>query len=136
LSAAINSLFPDTCALEEGERGQFELFQSGKSFMSAGHGKFFDLEDVKKKLTESGQDLFTNRKKEEIMNFWVEYWNDINKKNNGSHAQMKEQIHWVEPDPNIISRRYFSTMVAATEFAKKIEKDGQMIRIKQDGKGY
>ena len=70
------------------------------------------------------------------MNFWVEYWNDINKKNNGSHAQMKEHIHWVEPDPNIISRMYFSTMAAATEFAKIIEKDGQMIRIKQDGKGY
>ena len=61
LSAAINSLFPDTCAIEEGERGQFELFQSRKSFMSAGHGKFFGLEDVKKKLSESGQDLFTNR---------------------------------------------------------------------------
>ena len=70
------------------------------------------------------------------MNFWVEYWNDINKKNNGSHAQMKEQIHWVEPDPNIISRRYFSTMIDATEFAKIIEKDGQMTRIKQDGIGY
>ena len=70
------------------------------------------------------------------MNFWVEYWDDINKKNNGSHAQMKEQLHWVEPDPNIISRRYFSTISAATEFAKIIEKSGQMIRIKQDGKGY
>ena len=70
------------------------------------------------------------------MNFWVEYWNDVNNKNNDSHAQMKEQLHWVEPDPKIISRRYFSTMSAATEFAKIIEKDGQMIRIKQDGKGY
>ncbi len=70
------------------------------------------------------------------MNFWVEYWNDFNKKNNGSHAQMKEHIHWVEPDPKIISRRYFSTMATATEFAKTIEKSGQMIRIKQDGGGY
>jgi hypothetical protein len=61
LSAAINNMFPDTCEIEEGEKGQFELFQSGKSFMSTGHGKFFGLEDVKKKLTESGQDLFTNR---------------------------------------------------------------------------
>jgi hypothetical protein len=49
---------------------------------------------------------------------------------------MKEQLHWVEPDPKIISRRYFSTIAAATEFAKTIEKSGQMIRIKQDGKGY
>ena len=70
------------------------------------------------------------------MNFWVEYWNDANKKNNGSHAQMKEQLHWVEPDPNIISRRFFSTITAATEFAKTIEKSGQMIRIKQDGGKY
>ena len=70
------------------------------------------------------------------MNFWVEYWNVINKKNNGSHAQMKEQLHWVEPDPNIISRRFFSTITAATEFAKTIEKSGQMIRIKQDGGKY
>ena len=54
-------MFPDTSEIEEGEKGQFELFQSGKSFMKAGHGKFFDLEDVKKKLSESGQDLFTNR---------------------------------------------------------------------------
>ena len=61
MSAAINNMFPDTSEIEEGEKGQFELFQSGVSFMSAGHGKFFDLEDVKKKLTESGQDLFTNR---------------------------------------------------------------------------
>ena len=61
MSAAINNMFPDTSEIEEGEKGQFELFQSGVSFMSAGHGKFFGLEDVKKKLTESEQDLFTNR---------------------------------------------------------------------------
>ena len=66
------------------------------------------------------------------MNFWVEYWNDTNKTDNGSHAQMKEQLHWVEPDPNIISRRYFSTMTDAIEFATTIEKSGQLIRIKQD----
>ncbi len=29
--------------------------------MSAGHGKFFDLEDVKKKLSEMGTPIFTNR---------------------------------------------------------------------------
>ena len=70
------------------------------------------------------------------MNFWVEYWNDVNNKNNGSHAQMKEQLHWVEPDPNIISRRFFSTMTAATEFSKVVKKKGNMVRIKQDGNGY
>jgi hypothetical protein len=70
------------------------------------------------------------------MNFWVEYWNDTNKTDNGSHAQMKEQLHWVEPDPNIISRRYFSTMAAATEFSKVVKKKGNMVRIKQDGMGH
>ena len=50
------------------------------------------------------------------MNIWVEYWKNPNKQNS-SHAQMSENIHWIEPDPNIISRRYFSTMTAATEIA-------------------
>ena len=54
-------MFPDTCEIEEGEKGQFELFQSGKSFMKAGHGKFFDLENVKEKLAEKGTPIFTNR---------------------------------------------------------------------------
>ena len=54
-------MFPDTCEIEEGKKGQFELFRNGESFMKKTVGKFIDLEDVKKKLTESGQDLFTNR---------------------------------------------------------------------------
>ena len=66
------------------------------------------------------------------MNIWVEYWKNPNKKNNGSHAQMSENIHWIEPGSNIISRRYFSTMTDAIEFATTIEKSGQLIRIKQD----
>ena len=61
LSAAINNMFPDTSEIEEGETGQFELFRSGKSFMSAGHGKFFDIEDVKEKMVEMGLELFTTR---------------------------------------------------------------------------
>ena len=69
------------------------------------------------------------------MNIWVEYWKNPNKQNS-SHAQMSENIHWIEPDPNIISRRYFSTMAAATEFSKVVKKKGNMVRIKQDGKGY
>ena len=66
------------------------------------------------------------------MNFWVEYWK-VHTTEIGSHAQMKEQLHWVEPDPNIISRRFFSTMIAATNFANIVEKKGNMVRIKQDG---
>ena len=65
------------------------------------------------------------------MNIWVEYWKNPNKQNS-SHAQMSENISWVEPDPMIISRRYFSTITAATEFSKVLEKKGNMVRIKQD----
>ena len=65
------------------------------------------------------------------MNIWVEFWK-VHITEIGSHAQMKEQSHWVEPDPMIISRRYFSTMTAATEFSKVLEKKGIMVRIKQD----
>ena len=54
-------MFPDTCEIEEGNTGQFELFQSGESFMSAGHGKFFDIEDVREKMVEKGLELFTTR---------------------------------------------------------------------------
>ena len=54
-------MFPDTCEIEEGEGGQFELFRNGESFMKKRTGKFFDLEYVKKKLSDSGQELFTNR---------------------------------------------------------------------------
>ena len=70
------------------------------------------------------------------MNIWVEYWKNPNIQNNGSHAQMSENIHWIEPGSNIISRRYFSTMTDAIEFATTIEKSGQLIRIKQDRGAY
>ena len=40
------------------------------------------------------------------MNIWVEFWK-VPTTEIGSHAQMKEQSHWVEPDPMIISRRFF-----------------------------
>ena len=61
LSAAINNTLPDTCEIEEGSTGQFELFLSGESFMSAGHGKFFNIEDVREKMVEKGLELFTTR---------------------------------------------------------------------------
>ena len=60
MSAAINNTLPDTCEIEEGETGQFELFMSGESFLKAGHGKFFGIEEVKHKMLESGRELFSD----------------------------------------------------------------------------
>ena len=43
--------------IEEGETGQFELFKKVENYegtyMKAGHGKFFTLADVEKKLAGS-----------------------------------------------------------------------------------
>ena len=54
------------------------------------------------------------------MSSWcVEYWK-VPKKTEGSHAQMREQLKWVKPDPKDISRRYFSDYKSASKFAKSI----------------
>ena len=54
------------------------------------------------------------------MSSWcIEYWK-APKKTEGSHAQMREQLKWVKPDPKNISRRYFSDYKSANKFAKSI----------------
>ena len=47
LSAKINSSVLDTCEIEEGEEGQFEIFRSGELFLSKEDmGRFPTKEDV------------------------------------------------------------------------------------------
>ena len=47
LSAKINSIVLDTCEIEEGKRGQFEVFRSGELFLSKEDmGRFPTKEDV------------------------------------------------------------------------------------------
>jgi len=54
------------------------------------------------------------------MSSWcIEYWK-APKRTEGSHAQMREQLKWVKPDPKNISRRYFSDYKSANKFAKSI----------------
>ena len=61
MSAEINSKYYETCEIEEGETGQFEIFKSGKSILSKkDHGDFFTLEDVKEKLEEMNDILKGN----------------------------------------------------------------------------
>ena len=50
LSAEINNKLLDTCEIEEGETGQFDLFRSGESFIKAGHGKFITYNEIIEKL--------------------------------------------------------------------------------------
>ena len=49
----------------------------------------------------------------------VEYWK-IDKKPEGSHAQMREQLKYVKPEPEDISRRYFDNYPSATRFANSL----------------
>ena len=59
LSAEINLKYYETCEIEEGETGQFEIFKSGVSILSKKEfGDFFTIEDVKKKLEETGQSFY------------------------------------------------------------------------------
>ena len=59
LSAEINSKHYETCEIEEGETGQFEIYKSGVSILSKKEfGDFFTIEDVKKKLEETGQSFY------------------------------------------------------------------------------
>lgn len=66
------------------------------------------------------------------MNTWVEYWKFTDKRNN-THAQMRENAHWVEPDPKEIQRRFFDDPKDAKEFSKRMFDSGFHTRIKTDG---
>ena len=54
------------------------------------------------------------------MSGWcVEYWK-IDKKPEGSHAQMSEQLKFVKPEHKDIYRRYFDKYESATRFANSL----------------
>jgi hypothetical protein len=51
LSAHINNNVLDTCGIEEGKRGQFDIFRSGELFLSKDDmGRFPTKEDIDDKL--------------------------------------------------------------------------------------
>jgi hypothetical protein len=66
------------------------------------------------------------------MNIWVEYWEFKDTRNN-NHAQMKEQAHWIEPNPENIMRRFFDKREDASNFAQRMQEDGHRTRIRTDG---
>jgi len=65
------------------------------------------------------------------MHTWVEYWKYKDERNN-THAQMKENAHWVDPNDSEIMRRYFDDPKDARPFAKRLHEQGYITKIKTD----
>ena len=69
------------------------------------------------------------------MNIWIEYWEkEDNRKN--THAQMRENAKWVEPDPKKIIKRFCQSREDANIYAKSLQEQGYHVTIKQDNGGY
>ena len=66
------------------------------------------------------------------MNIWVEYFRFKDNRNN-THAQMKEQAKWVQPDPKEINRRFCQSRKEAQRFAASMNEQGYHATIKTDG---
>ena len=69
------------------------------------------------------------------MNIWIEYWEkEDNRKN--THAQMRENVKWVDPDPKKIIKRFCQGREDANVYAKSLQEQGYHVTIKQDNGGY
>ena len=69
------------------------------------------------------------------MNIWIEYWKkEDNRKN--THAQMRENAKWVEPDPKKIIKRFCQSREDANRYAKSLQEQDFHTIIKQDNGGY
>ena len=66
------------------------------------------------------------------MNIWVEYWKKEEKSKN-THAQIRENAKWVEPDPKDVHRRFCQSREDANRYAESLQEQGYHVRIKEDG---
>ena len=69
------------------------------------------------------------------MNIWIEYWKKEEDRKN-THAQMRENTKWVEPDPKKIIKRFCQSREDANRYAKSLQEQGYHTIIKQDNGGY
>ena len=69
------------------------------------------------------------------MNIWIEYWEkEDNRKN--THAQMRENAKWVDPDLKKIIKRFCQSREDANRYAKSLQEQDYHTIIKQDNGGY
>ena len=69
------------------------------------------------------------------MNIWIEYWKKEEDRKN-THAQMRENIKWVDPDPKKIIKRFCQSREDANRYAKSLQEQDFHTIIKQDSGGY
>ena len=68
------------------------------------------------------------------MNIWIEYWKKEEKSKN-THAQIREQAKWVEPDPKDVHKRFCQSREDANRYAESLQEQGYHVRIKEDRSG-
>jgi len=66
------------------------------------------------------------------MNIWIEYWKKEEKSKN-THAQIRENAKWVEPDPKDVHKRFCQSREDANRYAESLQEQGYYVRIKEDG---
>jgi len=66
------------------------------------------------------------------MNIWIEYWKKEEKSKN-THAQIRENAKWVEPDPKDVHKRFCQSREDANRYAESLQEQGYHVRIKEDG---
>ena len=70
------------------------------------------------------------------MNIYVEYWKKPPESTKNTHAQMREQVKWIPPNPEEVSRRFCQNREQASNFASRMQEAGYYTTIKQDGYFY
>ena len=68
------------------------------------------------------------------MNIWIEYWKKEEKWKN-THAQIRENAKWVEPDPKDVHKRFCQSREDANRYAESLQEQGYHVRIKEDRSG-
>ena len=66
------------------------------------------------------------------MNIWVEYWKKENIPTLNTHAQIRENLKWVPPDPDQIQKRFCQNREEAQRFANSMQEQGHYVSIKTD----
>ena len=68
------------------------------------------------------------------MNIWIEYWKKEEKSKN-THAQIRENAKWVDPDPKDVHKRFCQSREDANRYAESLQEQGYHVRIKEARSG-